>query len=140
MLDLLYNNGDLKTDEYGDLVLCGDESADIIQTANNNILLRFGHNKYHLELGNDIYTQRIKANEGGLNEVADECTRAVMNGDSRVKEVLQMNVTMGENASCIVDYKLQVDGYEGDEYSIDGRVQVNPFNTEEIIEDEEGGE
>ena len=51
-----------------------------------------------------------------------------------------MNVTMGENASCIVDYKLQVDGYEGDEYSIDGRVQVNPFNTEEIIEDEEGGE
>lgn len=140
MLDLLYNSGDLKADEYGDLVLCGDESADIIQTANNNILLRFGHNKYHPELGNGIYTQRIKANEGGLNEVADECTRAVLNGDSRVKEVLQMNVTMGENASCIVDYKLQVDGYEGDEYSIDGRVQVNPFNTEEIIEDEEGGE
>lgn len=140
MLDLLYNSGDLKADEYGDLVLCGDESADIIQTANNNILLRFGHNKYHSELGNGIYTQRIKANEGGLNEVADECTRAVLNGDSRVKEVLQMNVTMGENASCIVDYRLQVNGYEGDEYSIDGRVQVNPFNTEEVIEDEEGGE
>lgn len=140
MLDLLYNNGDLKADEYGDLVLCSDESADIIQTANNNILLRYGHNIYHENLGNKIFTERIKANEGGLNEVADECTRAVMNGDSRVKEVLQMNVTMGENASCIVDYKLQVDGYEGDEYSIDGRVQVNPFNTEEIIEDEEGGE
>lgn len=139
MLDLLYSGGDLKADEYGDLVLCGDESADIIQTANNNILLRFGHNKYHEGLGNNIYTERIKANDGGLKEVADECTRAIMNGDSRVKEVLQMNVTMGTNATCIVDYKLQVDGYEGSEYSIDGRVQVNPFNTDEV-EDEEGGE
>lgn len=140
MLDLLYNNGDLKADEYGDLVLCGDESADIIQTANNNILLRFGHNKYHENLGNKIFTERIKANEGGLNEVADECKRAIIEGDSRVVEVTTMNVTMGENATCIVDYKLLVNGYEGSDYSIDGRVQVNPFNTEEIIEDEEGGE
>ena len=48
-----------------------------------------------------------------------------------------MNVTMGENATCIVDYKLLVNGYEGSDYSIDGRVQVNPFNTESS---EEGGE
>lgn len=137
MLDLLYNNGDLKADEYGDLVLCSDESADIIQTANNNILLRYGHNVYHEDLGNKIFTERIKANEGGLNEVADECKRAIIEGDSRVVEVTTMNVTMGENATCIVDYKLLVNGYEGSDYSIDGRVQVNPFNTESS---EEGGE
>ena len=137
MLDLLYNNGDLKADEYGDLVLCSDESADIIQTANNNILLRYGHNVYHENLGNRIFTERIKANEGGLNEVADECKRAIIEGDSRVVEVTVMNVTMGENATCIVDYKLLVNGYEGSDYSIDGRVQVNPFNTESS---EEGGE
>lgn len=137
MLDLLYNNGDLKADEYGDLVLCSDESADIIQTANNNILLRYGHNVYHENLGNKIFTERIKANEGGLNEVADECKRAIIEGDSRVVEVTVMNVTMGENATCIVDYKLLVNGYEGSDYSIDGRVQVNPFNTESS---EEGGE
>lgn len=137
MLDLLYNNGDLKADEYGDLVLCSDESADIIQTANNNILLRYGHNVYHEDLGNKIFTERIKANEGGLNEVADECKRAIIEGDSRVVEVTAMNVTMGENATCIVDYKLLVNGYEGSDYSIDGRVQVNPFNTESS---EEGGE
>lgn len=137
MLDLLYNNGDLKADEYGDLVLCSDESADIIQTANNNILLRYGHNVYHENLGNRIFTERIKANEGGLNEVADECKRAIIEGDSRVVEVTAMNVTMGENATCIVDYKLLVNGYEGSDYSIDGRVQVNPFNTESS---EEGGE
>lgn len=137
MLDLLYNNGDLKADEYGDLVLCSDESADIIQTANNNILLRYGHNVYHENLGNRIFTERIKANEGGLNEVADECKRAIIEGDSRVVEVTTMNVTMGENATCIVDYKLLVNGYEGSDYSIDGRVQVNPFNTESS---EEGGE
>ena len=137
MLDLLYNNGDLKADEYGDLVLCSDESADIINTANNNILLRYGHNIYHKNLGNKIFTERIKANEGGLNEVADECKRAIIEGDSRVVEVTAMNVTMGENATCIVDYKLLVNGYEGSDYSIDGRVQVNPFNTESS---EEGGE
>ena len=137
MLDLLYNNGDLKADEYGDLVLCSDESADIIQTANNNILLRYGHNVYHENLGNKIFTERIKANEGGLNEVADECKRAIIEGDSRVVEGTTMNVTMGENATCIVDYKLLVNGYEGSDYSIDGRVQVNPFNTESS---EEGGE
>lgn len=137
MLDLLYNNGDLKADEYGDLVLCSDESADIIQTANNNILLRYGHNIYHENLGNKIFTERVKANEGGLNEVADECKRAIIEGDSRVVEVTVMNVTMGENATCIVDYKLLVNGYEGSDYSIDGRVQVNPFNTESS---EEGGE
>ena len=137
MLDLLYNNGDLKADEYGDLVLCSDESADIIQTANNNILLRYGHNIYHENLGNKIFTERIKANEGGLDEVADECKRAIIEGDNRVVEVTAMNVTMGENATCIVDYKLLVNGYEGSDYSIDGRVQVNPFNTESS---EEGGE
>lgn len=137
MLDLLYNNGDLKADEYGDLVLCSDESADIIQTANNNILLRYGHNIYHENLGNKIFTERVKANEGGLNEVSDECKRAIIEGDSRVVEVTVMNVTMGENATCIVDYKLLVNGYEGSDYSIDGRVQVNPFNTESS---EEGGE
>lgn len=137
MLDLLYNNGDLKADEYGDLVLCSDESADIIQTANNNILLRYGHNVYHENLGNKIFTERIKANEGGLNEVADECKRAIIEGDSRVVEVTTMNVTMGENATCIVDYKLLVNGYEGSDYSIDGRVQVNPFNTESSEEGDE---
>ena len=137
MLDLLYNNGDLKADEYGDLVLCSDESADIIQTANNNILLRYGHNIYHENLGNKIFTERIKANESGLNEVADECKRAIIEGDSRVVEVTVMNVTMGENATCIVDYKLLVNGYEGSDYSIDGRVQVNPFNTESSEEGDE---
>ena len=137
MLDLLYNNGDLKADEYGDLVLCSDESADIIQTANNNILLRYGHNIYHENLGNKIFTERIKANEGGLNEVADECKRAIIEGDSRVVEVTVMNVTMGENATCIVDYKLLVNGYEGSDHSIDGRVQVNPFNTESSEEGDE---
>lgn len=137
MLDLLYNNGDLKADEYGDLVLCSDESADIIQTANNNILLRYGHNIYHENLGNKIFTERIKANESGLNEVADECKRAIIEGDSRVVEVTAMNVTMGENATCIVDYKLLVNGYEGSDYSIDGRVQVNPFNIESSEEGDE---
>lgn len=129
MLDLLYNNGDLKADEYGDLVLCADESVDVIQMANNNILLRLGHNKYHNELGNGVYIDRIKANSSGLNDVKDQCIRAIVNGDNRVMDVLQMNVIMdGDGPSCIVDYKLRVGGSDSGQYEIDGRVQVNPFN------------
>lgn len=45
MIDLLYNNGDLVVNEYGDLAMCSNEDTDIIQTANNNIMTRYGSNK-----------------------------------------------------------------------------------------------
>lgn len=131
MLDLLYTNGDLTVDENGDLQLCVDEYHDIIQTANNNIMMRFGHNKWHNQLGNKIFTMRIKANQRGIEEVAQECTDAIINGDTRVKEVSYMNVTVGEQATCNVDYRLIINIGDGELKEIVGNVVVDAFNASE---------
>ena len=111
MADLKCQNGDLVASEYGDLVLCdmsGDtyEDEDVIQTANNSILLRFGRNKYHNDLGNNIYNRRVKASETGLSMVVEECENAILNGDSRIQEVIDVTATTGENGQCHVQYRL----------------------------------
>ena len=127
MLDLLYTDGDLTANKNGDLQLCIDEYHDIIQTANNNIMMRYGHNKWHDKLGNKIFTMRIKANQHGIEEVARECTDAIINGDTRVKEVSHMNVTIGDRAMCIVDYGLIVNTGDGLKEII-GDTAVDAFN------------
>ena len=111
MADLKCQNGDLVASEYGDLVLCdmgGDtyEDEDVIQTANNSILLRFGRNKYHNDIGNNIYNRRVKASETGLSMVVEECENAILNGDSRIQEVIDVTATTSENGQCYVQYRL----------------------------------
>lgn len=104
MIDILLRDGDLVADKYGDISLCDDESHDVVQTANNNILLRFGGNKFHKELGNKVYNRRIKANQSGIEMVQAECIDAITNGDPRIREVKQVIVTLLEDANCMVDY------------------------------------
>lgn len=159
MVDMLLYNGDLVADKYGDITLCTDESNDVVQTANNNILLRIGGNKFHEELGNNIYGMRIKANKNGIETVQDECAEAIMNGDPRIREVKQVIVTLLDDARCLVDYVIiyakTVEEEEEDDYDeeyddeedavddleavddeeeelieVDGRVYVNAFNME----------
>lgn len=105
MIDMLLRDGDLVADKYGDISLCIDESEDIIQTANHNILLRYGTNKFHKELGNLAYNNRVKANEGGIQIIQEECINAVLN-DSRIREVKELNVTLLADGACLVDYVL----------------------------------
>lgn len=105
MIDILLRDGDLVADRYGDILLCHDESEDIIQTANNNILLRYKGNKFHNELGNRVYNNRIKSNEGGIAIIQSECINAIMN-DPRVRDVSSIDVTILEDAMCKIDYVL----------------------------------
>lgn len=130
MLDLLYTNGDLTANKDGDLQLCINECYDIIQTANNNIMMRYGHNKWYPKLGNKIFTMRIKANQNGIEEIARQCTNAILTGDTRVKEVSHMSVTIGERGICIVDYRL-VANIDGELKEIIGDVAVDAFNINE---------
>ena len=153
MIDMLLYNGDLVADKYGDISLCTDESNDVMQTANNNILLRFGGNKFHSELGNKIYNRRIKANQSGIETVQAECIEAIINGDPRVREVKQVIVTLLEGANCMVDYILVyaktkeevasdedaetdvdtievVEEEEEELIEVDGRTYINAFNME----------
>lgn len=133
MIDLLFNDGDLVIDKYGDLITCNDEHGDIIQTANNNILLRFGNHRYHPDIGNKIYARRVKKNIAGINEIAVECKNAIIS-DSRISDVLQVNVTASEEDStaCIVDYILLIKEIDDDgneiEVKLDGRTIIYVFN------------
>lgn len=106
MIDILLRDGDLVASKYDDISLCADEDNDIIQAANNNILLRFRGHKFHSELGNKAYNRRIKANQNGIEMVRTECTKAIMNSDPRIREVRQVTVTLMEDASCLVNYIL----------------------------------
>lgn len=130
MLDLLYNNGDLTTDKYGDLVICRNEDEDIIQTANNNILTRFGHHKYHSEIGNKVFTRRIKAGDSGSEMVAEECKIAMLY-DTRINEVQNINVIISkDDNTCIINYTLVVwvDIETEETRIVDGRCYVDALN------------
>lgn len=131
MIDLLLQDGDLVADKYGDIMLCTDENSDIIQTANKNMLLRFGGNKFHSNLGNKVYNRRIKANQSGIEIVRTECANAIINSDPRIREVRQINVTLTEDTSCMVDYVLTyISSDTSKPVNIDGRVYINAFNME----------
>lgn len=151
MLDILLRDGDLVTGKYGDISLCEDESEDVIQTASNNILLRYGDNKFHEELGNKVYNRRKKANQSGIDIIQAECIDAIYN-DSRIREIKQINVTLLDDANCSVDYILiyaktieeaQVDDVSDEDVvdiletydepaevlvEVNGRTYINAFN------------
>lgn len=134
MIDILLRNGDLVAGRYGDISLCEDESEDIVQTANNNILLRYGNNKFHQELGNKIYARRKKANQSGIEMIRSECINAIHH-DYRVKEIKRINVTLLENANCSVDYILvyaKTDTQSDNEVlvEVNGRTYISAFNIE----------
>lgn len=139
MIDVLLVNGDLVANKYGDIMACADESDDVVQTANNNILMRFGGNKFHDSLGNKIYSKRIKANQSGIETVQAECANAIINGDPRIRDVKQVIVTLLDNARCMVDYvvtyaKTKEEVLEEDDEDDDVETDVD---TIEAIEEEE---
>lgn len=103
MIDVGYSNGDIAVNQYGDIALCPSEDADVIQMANNHIRLRLGANKYHPEIGNAVYGNRIKWNDSGRELVAEECSIAIMQ-DPRINDIVDINVEYGKNHEAIVSY------------------------------------
>lgn len=128
MIDILLQDGDLVADKYEDIMLCQDEDNDIIQTVNNNIILKLKGNKFHENLGNNIYSRRIKANQNGLEMVKSECINAIMNSDPRIKEIKQIDVELSDNASCSVNYILLYTNENGELSQVDGRSYIDAFN------------
>lgn len=115
MIDVGYNNGDIAVNQYGDIAICPSEDADVIQMANNHIRLRLGGNKYHPEIGNAIYGNRIKWNETGKDLVAEECRVAIMQ-DPRINDIVELNVEYGASHEAIIDYTVNYTPMDLDEY------------------------
>lgn len=129
MSDLLLKDGDLVLNTYGDITVCDSEHDDIIQMANNNMLMRFSDNIYHSDLGNKVYNKRIKLTDNGLEKIVAECKNAILTGDMRVSDIKMMNPTKDEGASCIVDYVLILN--DGNSTEVDGRAVIDAFNEAE---------
>lgn len=108
MIDIMMNgNGDIVTTESGDIALVVDNSDDIIQSANNNILTRLGENIHHPNLGNDVYNKRIKYTDSGLRMIESYCTSAILQ-DSRIKNVENILAIRGDtNTDCIIQYSVR---------------------------------
>lgn len=103
MIDVGYNNGDIAISQYGDIILCPSEDSDVIQMANNHIRLMLGHNKYHKDIGNEVYGRRIKWNDTGRDIVAECCSTAIMQ-DPRINTIDDIVVEYGKNHEAIVSY------------------------------------
>ena len=69
MSDIALINTDIIQSSFGDIAILNDDD-DIIQMAINNILTVRGTNEFHRNIGNDVYNERHKLSELGLQEIA----------------------------------------------------------------------
>lgn len=109
MSDVALINGDIVPSSFGDIMIVNDDD-DIIQTAINNILLIYGTNQFHTDIGNMVYHNRNKMTERGLQEVAGYCKDAILQ-DNRVSEVIEIvarnNSTSDNPGLCGISFILQ---------------------------------
>lgn len=101
MSDIALINGDIMASNFGDILVV-DDNNDIIQMAINNILLVYGTNQFHPNIGNTVYNYRYKMSENGLKEIASRCKSAIMQ-DPRVANVIEV---IARNISTLQDYGL----------------------------------
>lgn len=113
MSDIAFINGDIMASSFGDILIANDED-DIIQMAINNILTIAGSNKFHPNIGNNVYNGRHKLSERGLVEIASMCKDAILN-DYRIANVIEIiakNISTPENYGlCDISFELlTIDG------------------------------
>jgi phage baseplate assembly protein W len=124
MLDIVMTTGgDMVVTEFGDIATVLSDDDDIIQMANNNILTKLGENIHHPEIGNDVYSMRLKITPSGLAE-AEFSSKSAILYDTRVSDVTYINASQGNNyGECIITYTLVT----VDNVTLDGRISMNIF-------------
>lgn len=105
MSDMIIANNDIAVIN-GDIVLT-DENADVIQLANNRIMIKYGELVHHPEIGNNI-SSRVKLTDSGLNIIADECRQAILQGID-ISEVIDVVATRDNSTpyGCNISYTLK---------------------------------
>ena len=90
MADIYLDNGEIIPTMFSDItVVNGDD--EILQMAIHSIRTFFGENEYHPEIGNKIYTRRLKVLDSGADTIVSDCTSAILQ-DDRVRSVDEMSV------------------------------------------------
>lgn len=96
MSDLLLDkDGDICTSNFGDLLCCNDD-MDIIQQANNMIMMKIGENPFHFNLGNASLSDRMKFKGSYLDKIETDCISAIELGDDRVDSVDELTATLSD--------------------------------------------
>jgi hypothetical protein len=94
MSDILLNNGDISTTEFGDITVVNSYD-EIAQTAVNNILLIYGEYEPHNDMGNKAYARRLKISDSSLDTIRYDCIEAISD-DTRISEVVSMSITRSD--------------------------------------------
>ena len=107
MIDVALDNGDLITNNFGDILLEFTDEDDIIQMANSAISTIKGENIFHIDYGNDAWNRRLKISESGF-AIVEACSRdAIIFADKRVSDVTSITATKGDGyGECHVAYTL----------------------------------
>ena len=101
MSDVALINGDIAPSNFGDIMIVNDDD-DIIQMAVNNILLVYGTNEFHPDMGNMAYNNR---NRNSIKQL-DQATRNFLSkGFTSVSLILECK-------SCSkINFKIQIFAY-----------------------------
>lgn len=123
MSDIALVNGDIES-SFGD-ILTVDDDGDIVQMAINNILTIRGHNEFHPDIGNYVYSSRYKISEHDLDVVASECKNAILQ-DSRVKSVVSViakNTNNNNAGLCNISFILITE----DDRQLSSEISINIY-------------
>jgi hypothetical protein len=112
--DISLVSDDVGVSPTGDVQLIGGDN-NLLQTAFNNMKIRYGESEYHPTRGNMIFSRRLKMTEADMAQVEQDCKNAIL-FDSRVADVPYIKVTQADNYGCYVQFKLK----KSDNTIIDG--------------------
>lgn len=103
MADILLVS-DIEISDTGDIKLVYNND-DILQSAINNIKLEYGELQLHSDIGNKMYSNRIKISESGLTDIETYCERAILL-DTRIDRVNNIEAIRIDNNTCRIDFSL----------------------------------
>lgn len=113
--DILLTNGDMRSNNYGDIDLVGG-GDEIIQTAISNILTVHGEIPSDPTRGNMIYNRRIKMTRSGLRQVESDSKNAILQ-DPRVVDVVYISAAKSDTVPYQCDIQFQIRDIDGNTLS-----------------------
>jgi len=109
MSDIAMNGSDIVCTAYGDISVL-DINDDIVQAAIYNIMLAYGENGFHEDIGNMAYGRRMKITDSNLRMIESDCANTIIN-DDRVASVISLTAVQSDksNSNVVVSFTLQTE-------------------------------
>jgi len=86
----------------GDINIIYDDN-EIIQSVIHNIWTVYGENPFHTNMGNKVYSRRIKVSNSYISIIADDCKNTILQ-DNRISKVISLTVTPLSDNMCEIAF------------------------------------